>query len=1037
MRSRPLLPRFLVLVLSVLVSAAGSRDCRAADAAEMQEIEIAKLARTTPVDFAAEILPILKANCLACHHGSNAKADLDLETPQAMLQGGTSGPAVVPGESEKSRLLQVAAHRVKPKMPPPRNRVGAKVLTPEELGLIRLWIDQGAKGSAASRPAKIAWQPPAASLQPILAVALTPDAKYVACSRADQLFVYDLPALKLVTRLVDPELPGGRAHVDFVRSLAFSPQGDLLASGGFRTVKLWQRPRTQQKTTFPLDDVASAVAINPAGTLAAFALSGGRMVLYDLASGKRLREFADPEAKTSVTRSLCFSPDGSRLYAAAVDKVVRIRKVDDGSTVGTFTTPAVVHGLAVLADGSLASAHEDGQLRAWDVAGEKPVLDGKAKLLAEIKAHSRAITSVVTVPSAPGQVITGSDDGLLRHWDIRAGKLLRDMNHGGAIVAVAVRPDGTRFASVGNQAVRLWDPTNGALVVERKGDHRAVARVREAEGEIGFAKLYLYQRQQELREAEETVKRETATLDMAKKMVEQAEKTLAEKRKAVEKPRADKMATEAAAVAAAEALEAANLARQKAATAVDQARQALGVAQQNAGRAKATAAKEPANADLAKASATAEKATTEAAAQVQSAEKALKAAFEAIQAVERKSREAAMAANQAREKVNQAEAQLKEAETAVETAQFTVNTSRQVLERDMLVPRAKQAVAAAEKVVQQREAAKKTAEEAVRGTERPWRSVAFSSDGAWLLVAGGDALVHVFDAQQGFPAEVLEAPGGAVVQFAAGARGKLVSLGAEKQAAVWETAGAWKLLRTIGSVDDPKTIADRVLKLDFHPSGKWLATAGGEPGRSGELKIWNTADGTLVREFPVAHRDTIFGVQFSPNGELLATAGADRLVKIFSTADGKLLHTLAGHTHHVRGVAWRADGKVLASCGADNVIKVWNAADGTLLRTETGDINRLRDYRREVTSISFIGSSEIMLAACGDKTFRMHYTTSAHYVRNFDGQSTFLYSAVATPDGKVLIAGGHDGVLRVWNGDSTYLIRDFPPAGTATEGARK
>ena len=44
------------------------------------------------------------------------------------------------------------------------------------------------------------------------------------------------------------------------------------------------------------------------------------------------------------------------------------------------------------------------------------------------------------------------------------------------------------------------------------------------------------------------------------------------------------------------------------------------------------------------------------------------------------------------------------------------------------------------------------------------------------------------------------------------------------------------------SADDSSTFADRVIALDFSPDGKLLATAGGEPSRSGELKLWNVAD---------------------------------------------------------------------------------------------------------------------------------------------------------------------------------------------------
>ena len=97
---------------------------------------------------------------------------------------------------------------------------------------------------------------------------------------------------------------------------------------------------------------------------------------------------------------------------------------------------------------------------------------------------------------------------------------------------------------------------------------------------------------------------------------------------------------------------------------------------------------------------------------------------------------------------------------------------------------------------------------------------------------------------------MLDGPGGTIVNLAAGAKGKLAALAADKKAALYQTAGGWVLGRTIGRVDDPRVLADRVLKVDFHPNGTWLATAGGEAGTSGELKIWNVADGRLVREFP-------------------------------------------------------------------------------------------------------------------------------------------------------------------------------------------
>ena len=68
-------------------------------------LPIADMKRSEPVDFEREILPVLKNNCMACHNQTKAKAGLVLETPQAILKGGDSGPAVVPGKAAESLLL--------------------------------------------------------------------------------------------------------------------------------------------------------------------------------------------------------------------------------------------------------------------------------------------------------------------------------------------------------------------------------------------------------------------------------------------------------------------------------------------------------------------------------------------------------------------------------------------------------------------------------------------------------------------------------------------------------------------------------------------------------------------------------------------------------------------------------------------------------------------------------------------------------------------------------------------------------------------
>jgi hypothetical protein len=104
--------------------------------------------------FARQVAPILEQRCVQCHNAKKAKGSLDLTTRQVLLEGGDSGPAVVPGKAAQSLLVQQISGP-KPKMP----RQG-KPLTPEQVAALRQWIDNGAAWpegvtlAAARRPTK-------------------------------------------------------------------------------------------------------------------------------------------------------------------------------------------------------------------------------------------------------------------------------------------------------------------------------------------------------------------------------------------------------------------------------------------------------------------------------------------------------------------------------------------------------------------------------------------------------------------------------------------------------------------------------------------------------------------------------------------------------------------------------------------------------------------------------------------------------------------------------------------------------------------
>ena len=114
------------------------------------DVDLSKLppaAKKTGVTYATDIQPIFEKSCVKCHSGEKAKAKLHLDTLEGALKGNKDGKVIEPGQSTKSPLLiNVAWIGDEDEwMPPKDNKAKSPQLTAEQVGLIRAWIDQGAK----------------------------------------------------------------------------------------------------------------------------------------------------------------------------------------------------------------------------------------------------------------------------------------------------------------------------------------------------------------------------------------------------------------------------------------------------------------------------------------------------------------------------------------------------------------------------------------------------------------------------------------------------------------------------------------------------------------------------------------------------------------------------------------------------------------------------------------------------------------------------------------------------------------------------
>ena len=111
--------------------------------------DISKLppaAKKAGVTFDADIKPIIEKSCLKCHSGEKPKGKFRVDTKENILKGADGEKVVEVGNSAKSEMIHVVADLVADEeMPPLDKRDKYPALTKDQIGLLRAWIDQGAK----------------------------------------------------------------------------------------------------------------------------------------------------------------------------------------------------------------------------------------------------------------------------------------------------------------------------------------------------------------------------------------------------------------------------------------------------------------------------------------------------------------------------------------------------------------------------------------------------------------------------------------------------------------------------------------------------------------------------------------------------------------------------------------------------------------------------------------------------------------------------------------------------------------------------
>ncbi|MBI3412337.1 MAG: PD40 domain-containing protein [Planctomycetes bacterium] len=273
-------------------------------------------------------------------------------------------------------------------------------------------------------------------------------------------------------------------------------------------------------------------------------------------------------------------------------------------------------------------------------------------------------------------------------------------------------------------------------------------------------------------------------------------------------------------------------------------------------------------------------------------------------------------------------------------------------------------------------------------------------------------------------------------------------------------------------------LSERIQSVAFSPDGKWLAVTGGDPGRFGEVQLWDVARKKLKLSLPVTF-DTVNGASWSFDSKKLAFGCADNSLRAIDPETGQQILFQGGHSDWVLGTVWSKDAGHLISVSRDRSMKLTEVATQRLIDNITsitpgalkgglqavdrhpqndnllvgGADGAPRIYQMFRTKDRKIGDDFNLIKAfpaMGGRIFAVKFSpdgkrivagtsnerkgevhiydaADAKLIAKLKGQNGPVYAVAYRPEGKEVASAGFDGLVRINNADDGKLVREFLP----------